>query len=234
MTDRTHSQCENSVNTQGAVRRILLEQYTLYEAKHHSEVAGESGASRSVVPKVHTFADVYKCLHQGEFGIGHSIHDPALFGQMLQREFHAAEASSDEPLLEDVSTDRSVLRLNLRPYRRRFVGYDNRASALLLQVCLASATVPKGSARHFLEILNVFSDLNRGGEISVGCTTYVFPDEELMLFVREVADFVGRRGHVPVLSHSQVYRRYNSPSYRVVNRAVLEDSPLASILDGTT
>jgi hypothetical protein len=34
-----------------------------------------------------------------------------------------------------------------------------------------------------------------------------------------------------VLGHSTVYKRFNAPSYRVVDRAVLERSSLASLLE---
>jgi hypothetical protein len=234
MTDNKPWQPQDTLSDKTGVSRILLEQYTLHEAKHHLRVASSETESEPVVPKAHTVSDVYKCLHQGEFGIGHSIQDPARFGEVLLRELQLAEPNSEEPILENVSCAGSVFRLNLRPYRRRFLGDENRASALLLGVCLESAEVHRGEGGRFPAILEEFRDLNRTGSFRVEETVYAFSDALVDLFLREVRDFLVRWGNIPVLSHSEAYRRYNAPSYRVVDRFALASSRLSSILDEAT
>ncbi len=234
MTTHESGQPLETVSNEPGILRILLEQYRLYEVKHHPPRPHGEDESRIVVPKVHTVADVYKCLHQGEFGIGHSIDDPVRFGQMLVRELQLARPNAEEPILEDVSCDGSVFRLNLRAYRGRFPADESRASALLLDVCLESAMIHRGQGERFLGILAGFQNLNRSGSLCVDSTVYVFSDALVAHFLREVNDFIERWGHIPVLSHSSVYRKYNDPSYRVVDRAALERSALASLLDETT
>ncbi len=181
----------------------------------------------STVPKAHTVADVYKCLHQGEFGVGHSIDDPQRFAQMLARDLLEADENRAEPVLENVSADGSVFRVNLRPYRKIFAGREESATDLLVKTCMDSAVVHKGSAKDFLASLNSFRYLNAKAELVVQSRSYVFPDELVALFLVQVRDFLHASGNVPVLSHSPIYRNYNSPSYRVVDRETLERSDLA-------
>ncbi len=174
MTDNELAQPHETVSNEPGILRILLEQYRLYEAKHHPQPSHVEGESLIVVPKAHTVADVYKCLHQGEFGIGHSIDDPMRFGQMLVRDLQLAQPNAEEPILEDVSFDASVFRLNLRPYRGRFPADESRASALLLDVCLESAMIHRGHDERFLGILAEFRNLNRSGSLCVDGTVYAF------------------------------------------------------------
>jgi hypothetical protein len=234
MTDNQLMQPCETPHSEPDILRILLEQYRLYEAKHHPPRPPVGGDPRVVVPVAHTVADVYKCLHQGEFGIGHSIDDPVRFGQMLMRELQLAQPNAEEPLLENVSCDGSVFRLNLRPYRGRFPVDESRASALLLDVCLESAMIHRGHEERFVTMLDGFRNLNRSGSLCVHGTVYAFTDALVDHFLREVEDFIARWGHIPVLSHSSVYRRYNAPSYRVVDRAALERSALVSFLGEIT
>jgi hypothetical protein len=209
------------------IRRVLVGQYMFHEAMHHPELAGASSERVPTTPKAHTVADIYKCLHQGEFGVGHSIQDPGRFALILAHELLKADASSTEPVLEDVSADGSVFRVNLRPFRKIFVGREESASDLLARACVNSAAAHKGSRENFVPSLNCFRHLNRKGELTVQGRSYVFPDELVGLFLVQVGDFIQASGHIPVLSHSPIYRDYNAPSYRVVDRVTLERSELA-------
>ena len=59
---------------------LMIRQFELHEIRHHEAVdANDRGAV--VMPRAHAIADVYKCLHQGEFGVGHSIRSPVHFGR---------------------------------------------------------------------------------------------------------------------------------------------------------
>lgn len=208
------------------VRRVLVGQYMFHEAKHHPGITDWTTAPAPTLPKAHSLADIYKCLHQGEFGVGHSIEDPARFADILAYELLRAEANSAEPVLENVSADGSVFRVNLRPYRRLFAGREESACALLVEACLKSAEAHKGGRENFIASLDAFRHLNKRGELAVQGRSYVFPDELVALFLAQVNDFIHQAGNLPVLSHSPIYRTYNSPSYRVVDRTTLERSAL--------
>lgn len=210
---------------------LMIRQFELHEMKHHERVdANDCG--EVVMPRAHAIADIYKCLHQGEFGVGHNIRSPAHFGRQLNEEMSKADATSQEPVLEDVSLDGSVFRVNLGPYSKRFAGNDATGCALLLQVCLESAEQHRGEAERFLATLDEFRKLNKSHQVAVGDKIFAFPSDLVDAFLKEVAEFIESFGTIPVLSHSTVYKKLNSPSYRVVDRTSLENSALAFLLIG--
>ncbi len=213
------------------LRELICSQYLLHEAVHRGADSGTGSAGSPMIPLVHTPADVYKLLHQGEFGVGHSIGDVEQFGRNLARELMYADPNCQEPLLERVSVDGSVFRVNLGPYRRLFPGDETNACVLLFQVCLASASAPRGNEVNFLALLSTFQDLNNDYELAAGEDILAFPPRVLDLFLQEVTAFVERFGTVPVLSHSPVYKRFNAPAYRVVDRPALANSALAFLLE---
>ncbi len=209
-------------------RAILCQQYAWHEANHWP--AAPPGPLTTVVPRIHTLADIYKCLYQGEFGIGHSIDSAAMFRELLERELQRASGGLDEPLWEQVAPDGAILRLNLRPYRQLFPTELGRAVELLVDVCLASAAQVQGEPSRFLAALAAFQEANAQGELVAAGRVFVFPPALVTAFLQQVQDFWTQQGGLPVLSHSAVYRRYNRPSYRVVSRTVLQQSPLGALL----
>jgi hypothetical protein len=214
-----------------SLRSLIAGQFALHEVKHCPRLETEDENARLTVPKAHTLADVYKCLHQGEFGVGHNIENPQQFGNNLAFELLRAEPISGIPVLETVSLDKSVFRINLAPYRKSFDGDDSAACALLLRVCLTSASVPRGSTERFLATLDLFRDLNNAHELSVEGRIFVFETHVLDQFLSEVAHFIKSYGTVPVLSHSPKYKELNSPSYRVADFDSLKDSPLVFLVE---
>ena len=218
-----------SVNKEG-IREIIIQQYLLHEFEHHPPSTSQETKPKKVIPRAHTLMDIYKCLHQGEFGLGHSIDNPANFKDQLAHEFSRAKPTATEPTLENVAPDGSVLRLNLRPYRNLFKDNEIKARNLLQQVCFDSARIEKGDRERFFATLAAFREMNNMGEFNVGGMIYVFPQGMVDHFLREIMDLTRRLGSVPVLCHSPVYRQFNAPTYRVVDRVVLKGSPLSSIL----
>jgi hypothetical protein len=224
--DQKPDEIQDDVARREGIRRVLVGQYMFHEAWHHPEFIGETRGHAPTLPKAHTVADIYKCLHQGEFGVGHSIEDPGRFAHALVQELLSAEENFTDPVLESVSADGSVFRVNLRPYRRIFANREESGTHLLVEACLNSAKTHKGSREKFITSLGSFRHLNANGELVVQNRQYLFPDELVALFLIQVRDFMQASGNPPVLSHSPVYRNYNAPSYRVVDRATLERSAL--------
>lgn len=212
------------------LRELLCSQYELHEAVHQPSDSLPGRAESPIVPLAHTTADIYKLLHQGEFGVGHSIRDIEHFGRNLAKELLLADPDARDPLLERVSVDGSVFRVNLGPYRRLFRDDETNACVLLFRVCLASARARRGNEVNFLAELSSFQDLNNKHRLTVGERVFAFPSETVDLFLHEVSAFVERFGTVPVLSHSPVYKRFNAPSYRVVDLESLENSDLSMLL----
>lgn len=213
-------------------RRILIQQYTLHEAPHWPQAAEEGEGPRVVAPRVHALTDIYKCLHQGEFGVGHLISSPDMFREILARELKRTSQTISEPLFEEVAPDGSVRRLNIRPYALLSAPELDRAGKLLVEVCLASSRLHKGSTERFLEMLELFKHLNDRGELVAHGLTFIFPPALVADFLLQVRDFLGQHEAIPVLSHSSIYRQLNRPSYRVVDLAMLRQSSLAFLLTG--
>lgn len=220
---------KSSQNVWG-LRELVCSQYSLHEVAHQRPDTPARSAESPIVPLAHTPADVYKLLHQGEFGVGHIIGDVDYFSGNLARELMRANPDAQDPLLEQVSVDGAVFRVNLGPYRRLFLGDESNAHGLLLQVCLASASGPRGNESSFIATLSNFRELNNNYQLAVGEDIFAFPPHMLANFFQEVSAFVERFGTVPVLSHSPAYKRLNAPSYRVADFESLENSALAFLV----
>lgn len=215
------------------LRQMLIQQYMLHEVQHHDLHAGHPDGQTPRIPVAHDLIDIYKCLHQGEFGVGHTIDHPEGFRQRLYQELtrDAAAGAVSEPAVENISADGRMLRINLRAVRHLCGDDANRVADELTRVCVQSAQVTQGSNVHFFETLDQFKMLNQSGEIALAGHVFAFPSAMVNTFLSEVRELMRRIRQVPVLSHSESYRRLNRPSYRVVTRPELEASPLAGILE---
>lgn len=213
------------------LRQLLIQQYMLHEVEHHALPAGKPPERAPLVPKAHSLIDIYKCLHQGEFGVGHTIGHPEGFKQRLYQDL-MREVTPDrvrEPAVESVSPDGKMLRINLRALRRFHLDVD-RAVDDVTRACIESARVTRGSNARFTETLDLFRRLNQAGEIALAGHVFAFPTAMVDNFLSEVRELTRRIGDIPVFSHSETYRNLNRPSYRVVKRSVLEASALAGLL----
>jgi len=221
----------NGMRHRQNLKELLIQQYLLHEVEHHPFHTIHGGGPTPAEPRAHTLVDIYKCLHQGEFGVAHTIDDPGRFRDRLYHELLESQPRSDEPVLENVAVDGTIMRLNLRPYRALFGDDTSKACDLLAEACLRSADIPKGSSERFLSVLYSFKDLNSAGELVVGNVIYVFPTEMVKHFLMQIRELARRMGEIPVFSHSPNYRQLNAPSYRVVDISVIQQSSLVFIFD---
>lgn len=215
------------------LKEVIIQQFMLHEVQYHTLHARDSRQEVPIVPVAHELIDIYKCLHQREFGVGHIIDHPEGFAHRLHQEMvrNTVSEAVREPAVESLSVDGEVLRVNLRPLRTAFIDDVDRAVDGLAQVCLQSARVTRGVNDHFFDALDAFMMLNRAGEIVLAGHVFAFPSPWVETFIFELRQLMRRIRQVPVFSHSQRYNQLNRPSYRVVARSVLEASPLASILE---
>lgn len=215
------------------LRQVIVQQFLLHEVEHHELQADRDPDDPPLVPVAHGLIDIYKCLHQGEFGVGHTIDHPEGFRQRLYGEVMRAAAGEPirEPVVEPVSADDQMLRVNLRALRSAAADDVEPAVADLAQACVESARITRGDKTRFFETLDRFRILNRAGQIALAGHVFAFPSQWVESFLLEVREMMRRLREVPVFSHSENYKRLNRPSYRVVVRSVLEASPLARILE---
>jgi hypothetical protein len=212
------------------VRQVVVSQFMLHEVQHHPDRRQVEAGPR--MPRAHALADIYKCLHQGEFGPGHMIQDEARFSERLTEEIHAVAARPEESVLESIAPDDSIFRVNLRPFKGLFASEDvNAACGVLTEVCAASAGIREGTVERFFEKLKTFQRVNDEGLLVVDGTTFAFPEALVDNFLRDTLALARASRSVPVLGHSNGYHQLNAPSYRVVEEVVLKNSPLAFLLE---
>jgi hypothetical protein len=216
-----------------SLKQLLIQQFMLHEVEHHTLQAGASSASVPAMPVAHGLIDIYKCLHQGEFGVGHTIGHPEGFKQRLFQEMANGPAPDliREPAVENISLDGRMLRINLRAVRSLYADNLEWAVEDLSRVCIASAEISQGSSDHFFLTLDQFKKLNKEGQIVLAGNIFAFPPAMVEDFLIEVRQLMQRIGQVPVFSHSETYRQLNRPSYRVAERSVLQTSPMEVLLE---
>jgi len=149
--------------------------------------------------------DVYKMLFQSVFGIQHILHDKAK--RYLEEELSTLEMqkSSDEPLIENISIDNVMARVNLRPFKMQGSSSDK-----LFLAMVTSAEESKGTQEDFLKLWNRFKSLVEAGRLN-------FDKSSLEDFDRKV-----EKENYPLYHHSERYRKFYSPTYRVVKREVFK------------
>ena len=149
-------------------------------------------------------ADVYKLLFQGVFGVGHILGEGAL--KRLQEEAESLDIDDHpaEPLIERVSGDGSIVRVNLRPYLRRGLPLGR------LYEAMEETSKDRGSPEKFLFAWSVFQELISSGAMEVD-------GEEFDSLHQELQEEGPRPHH-----HSETYRDAYYPAYRVVKRGALE------------
>jgi hypothetical protein len=216
------------------VRDVLMQQFLLHELAHH--VLPDTGTEQAgpLLPRAHQLMDIYKCLHQGEFGVEHNIDHPLRFQQRLLQELQQCgpEKPGGEPLLEDLTASSDgPLRINLRPLRRLMGIELEQLMEPLSQICFESAHVTQGRIDRFYEKLLIFKTINETGELRPGGYPFGFPPAAVDHFLMEVRSMTRQLQQIPVFSHSDGYRQLNRPAYRVVERSVLKASPLKVLLE---
>jgi hypothetical protein len=216
------------------LNRLIIQQFMLHEVQHHDLPAGPAADPVPLIPMAHDLIDIYKCLHQGEFGVGHTIDNAEGFKARLYQEIMHGRTQTTvrEPAVETVSADGRMLRVNLRALKGFFINDVAGAVDDLAWACMESARITRGDSARFFETLDRFKMLNQDGEIAVAGYVFTFPGEVVDRFLFEVRQLMHRIRQVPVFRHSERYRQLNRPSYRVVERSVLEASPLGSLLEG--
>lgn len=149
--------------------------------------------------------DFYKLIYQGVFGVGHIMGGDAR--TWLYREAEAVDLDDrpEEPLIEGISPDGSVVRVNLRPYIRLGLPLEGLFRAM------EETALIEGSADEFMEAWRALRGLVDSGVIDVNPGELEELDEEL--------DREGCKPH----HHSEAYRQAYSPAYRVVRREYLAE-----------
>jgi hypothetical protein len=122
----------------------------------------------------------------------------------LMRGIDFCARAADESFTENVSADGEVIRVNLRPYRRRGLPLEG------LFIAMRETAQIEGSSEAFMGAWKILKKKVNIGELSIA-------PNELNILYRELKE----KGIVPH-HHSEDYQRAYEPAYRVVRRSAFE------------
>jgi hypothetical protein len=149
--------------------------------------------------------DLYKLIHQAVFGIQHLLSDEEAALAALEEEFDRLDpVLPGEILLEMIDPGGKIHRVNLRPFKAAGGLVESLWKAVLL-----TRQEVRGSRRRFDSLW---------GEARRLVTVRAIP-----LDVKEFEEFELNiiSESLPVVHHSESYRRLNSPAYRLVSSRFL-------------
>ena len=212
---------------------VLLRQYILHEIKHHSPLKATPRKALKVKTRAMDMPDIYKLLHQGTFGYWEHIPSKEYFRKHLAEDWESVTSREGEPVLESVTHDNTILRVNLRSYKALFPGEEDRAVFMLEKLVLDSATIEKGSPEHFFSVMSAFREINKQAALIIDNRRYVIPPALVEQFFTETKGFITHHGILPLFSHSPGYHELNRPAYVIADTVVLQRSSLAFLLDAT-
>jgi hypothetical protein len=150
--------------------------------------------------------DVYKLLFQANFGVEHLLNDTAAVREYLAEELAGLDTSgADEVLLERISTDGALVRVNLRPFKRL-----HHSPAGLIKAMILSASAVRPDSVLFLRQWEDFMAAVHAGLLS-------FPLGEIRSWDRRI-----RTVGIQAVHHSPGYTAANRPAYRVAVRDIVD------------
>lgn len=145
--------------------------------------------------------DAYKLLYQGNLGIEHIMGDTMAAKEYLEYEMSSITEMEfpDESLIENISTDTSIVRINLRPFKRLNLNTEK----LWRTMALSAEHYPKVEEK-FIHAWALYVQLCENDEVS-------FDIEKVRLFDLQMKNNNYRSAH-----HSNSYTDTYKPAYRVV------------------
>lgn len=143
--------------------------------------------------------DLYKLVFQAALGNEHLLTDSAMVHNYLIRELESIQASSAEPLLEEISPDGQVVRLNLRPFKAQLGDHH-----VLFQAMLQTARNFQKSPERLEQYWRDLEQMAKSGIIAFEATA-------MQSFFHEM-----REKGFPAVHHSTDYDEKYAPAYRVI------------------
>lgn len=149
--------------------------------------------------------DIYKLLHQAALGSEHAVLDPGTARRYLERELVEMGEGTCEPLLDTISPNGHLARINLRPYVQ--AGKETQA---LLKAFVRTANEWRGS----VENLRAYGKA-AAQRSELECWPIRRVEIETFFAKMEEKSF-------PAVHHSDIYADLYRPAYRVVAKRFLE------------
>jgi hypothetical protein len=146
--------------------------------------------------------DVYKLLYQSRMGIGHLITDTLNAKKYLMDEIMSIDENDPfvcDSLVEWISNDSTMMRINLRSFKKKNLSADK-----LFQAMLGTVANHKQKKQELISDWIVYVNLLKNDEITMSQAGL----EEFNAMVEQKA--------YPVIHHSAKYAEIYKPAYRVL------------------
>lgn len=149
--------------------------------------------------------DAVKLIFQNEFGGGHLISDKSVALNYLIKELE--DCRGRDIAQSDVVTDigNGIVRLDIVAVEKGFI-----TAKRLIEIFAESAKAVKGDSESFYLKIELLEKLTEQG-------VFGFSKQSLAKFMKEYNEF----GKVRALSHSEHYRGFYAPAYRIVLKKLL-------------
>ena len=145
--------------------------------------------------------DWYKLLHQSSMGNRHlGVEDSIIYAYLLN-EWDRIEASDNEALIEYISPDSSVVRLNLRPFKASG-GSPDAVFASMKKTWDAFVPSEARLEKHLQELHR----MTKQGLLGLS-------EETVATFIEQQ-----KAAQYPAVHHSEEYELRYQPAYRVLER----------------
>ena len=148
--------------------------------------------------------DYVKLIFQHVNGGNHLLKDVNKAKQYLLEEYQEVEAKDDIPLYEDIGNN--IVRINLSPFK-----YQGLDINLLFELFVSSA--------------NIFDKNIEGMEEAFETLRMLIKDCVLPFLEKELDEYLSwyRNEDYPLVSHSETYKQYYNPHYRIIHSLFLND-----------
>ncbi len=144
--------------------------------------------------------DVYKLLYQSALGSEHAVKDTSAARKWMENEIANLSFARSDSLVENISPDGRIVRVNLRPYLKK--NYDPK---VLLATFIKTAEEFKGSKDTLENYLDATVEMAEKGELKLNVN-------EMKKYFEKM-----KRDNYPAVHHSKKYASLYSPAYRVVD-----------------
>ena len=151
--------------------------------------------------------DLYKLIYQAAMGSEHAVSDTDMVHTSLERELEALTDGPAEPVIENISPDSRLVRINLRPY---FAAKGDRSA--LITAFVRTANEYKGSDCQLRRYWSYAERMAADGELP-------FTYAALERFFSEM-----QAQGFPAVHHSTTYASAYHPAYRVIVYELLDRS----------
>jgi hypothetical protein len=144
--------------------------------------------------------DLYKLAYQAAMGNEHIMNDTAAAHKYLEEELASIDSSSSQPLMNYLTSDSSIARVNLRSFKAH-----KRNPAKLLEAMRKTASSFQPSQELLRSYLNDIETLAFDGKIP-------FKQNELNDYFQKM-----KQQNFPAVHHSKTVEENYRPAYRIIS-----------------